>query len=231
MNTPNQENKRVSECCDECKNSKFALKGKIKEKMGGICGLCCECHRWACMECQFEDKEHSQSCKFYIEKEAPQPIEEEKPVMTVKTNMNKLITEVFHIKCPNGDNCKIKGCGYKHKEEEKCGDWKCKKNHNHLGVHWEEVNGEWEMIRKEFLFFLQDLEDLPVGFNIGKIANKHTSLMLSQRNTDRNKIIEEIEKMKKEKAHDWCIDSQDGCEECADGIYNQALDDIIHTLK
>lgn len=32
-------------CCDKCLNSKFALKGKLKQKFGGICGLVCECHK------------------------------------------------------------------------------------------------------------------------------------------------------------------------------------------
>lgn len=31
-------------CCKECSESKFALKGKMKEKFKGICGLVCECH-------------------------------------------------------------------------------------------------------------------------------------------------------------------------------------------
>lgn len=32
------------ECCKECSESKFALKGKNKERFNGICGLACECH-------------------------------------------------------------------------------------------------------------------------------------------------------------------------------------------
>lgn len=35
------ENKK---CCDLCAKSKYALKGKMKERFNGICGLSCECH-------------------------------------------------------------------------------------------------------------------------------------------------------------------------------------------
>lgn len=34
----------AKECCNECKNSEFALKGKAKDFFKGICGLVCECH-------------------------------------------------------------------------------------------------------------------------------------------------------------------------------------------
>lgn len=45
------------------------------------------------------------------------------------------------------------------------------------------------------------------------------------------KDIEEMERTKKEDAHDYCVDSQDGCEMCANGIYNQALTDLITKKK
>lgn len=45
-----KENEEVKECCDKCKNSKYALKGKMKEKFGGICGLTCECHNKSTQE-------------------------------------------------------------------------------------------------------------------------------------------------------------------------------------
>ena len=35
---------RKMKCCDKCWNSKFALKGKQKEKFA-LCGLTCECHK------------------------------------------------------------------------------------------------------------------------------------------------------------------------------------------
>ncbi len=41
-----------------------------------------------------------------------------------------------------------------------------------------EVPSSHEEERKEFLFWLQD-QELPVGFNIGKIADKHISLLSS----------------------------------------------------
>ena len=34
----------MTKCCEKCLSSKYALKGKMKEKFGGICGLVCECH-------------------------------------------------------------------------------------------------------------------------------------------------------------------------------------------
>lgn len=59
------------ECCDKCSKSKYALRGKIKDKFGGICGLPCECHS------QCEDKECGREkghTGFHFEKdELPSP--------------------------------------------------------------------------------------------------------------------------------------------------------------
>lgn len=60
-----EEQKKPEECCDKCKNSKFALKGKLKEKAGSGCGLSCECHRWACEQCDFKDGKHETMCPLY----------------------------------------------------------------------------------------------------------------------------------------------------------------------
>ncbi len=35
---------KSNSCCQKCLNSKYALKGKVKEKFGGVCGLVCDCH-------------------------------------------------------------------------------------------------------------------------------------------------------------------------------------------
>ena len=44
-------------------------------------------------------------------------------------------------------------------------------------------------------------------------------------------VSEIIKENKKQDAHDYCIDSQDGCDLCANGIYNLALSDILFKLK
>ncbi len=41
----------MTQCCEKCLNNKFALKGKVKEKFGGICGIGCDCH-WPNMICK-----------------------------------------------------------------------------------------------------------------------------------------------------------------------------------
>lgn len=45
------------------------------------------------------------------------------------------------------------------------------------------------------------------------------------------KMRERLEGMKKPNGHDPCRDYIDGCEECADGIYNQAISDTISYLN
>lgn len=59
----------MKECCNECSLSKFALKGKVRKRFNGVCGLSCECH-WECGKCQQERDgvvgeaipEHSRHC-------------------------------------------------------------------------------------------------------------------------------------------------------------------------
>jgi len=47
-------------------------------------------------------------------------------------------------------------------------------------------------------------------------------------------VREEVEKLRKElPTHtngEYCIDSQDGCEECYDTYYNEALNDLLKSL-
>lgn len=45
MPTPQTIQKKKKKCCETCSTSKYALRGKMKEKFNGVCGLVCGCHR------------------------------------------------------------------------------------------------------------------------------------------------------------------------------------------
>lgn len=58
-------------CCQECLSSKYALKGKTKEKFGGICGLTCDCHCPEVLPSIPEPKELSELLEEFDKKFTP----------------------------------------------------------------------------------------------------------------------------------------------------------------
>lgn len=67
MTNNNEEKKRGrGNCCDECWNSKFALKGKNKEKFG--CGLACECHNKKSTQKEINDFNGTWDNETYVAK-------------------------------------------------------------------------------------------------------------------------------------------------------------------
>lgn len=44
-------------------------------------------------------------------------------------------------------------------------------------------------------------------------------------------LLEKVEGLKKKNGHEYCVNSQDGCDDCFDGYYNRAIDDVIKLIK
>ncbi len=42
---------------------------------------------------------------------------------------------------------------------------------------------------------------------------------------------DDVEKLKKKNAHDYCVDNQDGCLECLNGYFNEAIDEVLKLIE